>query len=103
MGNNVAASRRLPGQRFITQRKALAIDDQTDAQLFAIGPMIAGVAALGLGIAIHTPLEVGAGQVVQQKIVGKGEEIASSFGQVLFNGLLVRFDQTEAAIQLVEG
>ena len=34
-------------QRFIAQGKAIAVDDQADAPLLAIGPMIAGITPLG--------------------------------------------------------
>ena len=64
--------------------------------------MIARVAALGFGIVVHAALEVGAGQVVQQQVVAKGKQVASLVGQVLFDGWLVRFDQAEAAVQVVE-
>src|ERR1039457_6467855 len=52
------------GEGFIAEGKAIAVDGQADAQLLAIGAMVAGVAALGLGIAGHASFEVGTCQVV---------------------------------------
>ena len=49
---------------FEAERKAGAIDDQADAQLFAIGPMIARVATLGFGVALHAAFEVSTGKIV---------------------------------------
>ena len=60
--------------------------------------MIARVAALGLGIVGQAALEVGAGQVVQEQVVGEAEQVAALLDQVVFDGGLVS-DQAEAAIQ----
>jgi len=47
------------GERFVAEGKAIAVDGEADAQLLAIGAMVAGIAALGLGIAGHASFEVG--------------------------------------------
>ena len=59
------------GPRFLARREAVAVDDQADRQLLAIGPMVARVAALGLGVVIQAALEIGAGQVVQEQVVAE--------------------------------
>ena len=64
--------------------------------------MVARVAALGLGIVIQAALEIGAGQVVQQQVVAEVEQVAALVGQMFFDGVLVRFDQAETTIQVVE-
>jgi hypothetical protein len=101
-GQERGGVRAVARQRFIAQGEAVAVDDQADAQLFAIGPMIAGVAALGLGIILQAPLEIGAGQVVQEQIVLEVKQIACLLGEVVLDGLLVGFDEAEAAVQMVE-
>jgi hypothetical protein len=90
------------GQCFPTEREAVAVDDQADAQLLTVGAMIARVAALGLGMVFQTALAVGAGQVVEQQVVVQSKQIAGLLGQVFFDGGLVGFDQAETAIQMVE-
>src|SRR5271165_1269422 len=92
MGQSVAASRALPAQG-----KAFAVDDQTEAQLLAVGPMVARVTALGFGIVWQAAFEIGTGQVVEEQVVAKGEQVTSLFGQVFFDGCLMWLDQAEAA------
>ena len=70
--------------------------------MLAIGTMVARVTALRLGVAGQTALEVGAGQVVEDQVVGKAEQVAAALDQVLFNGLLVTSDFAETTIEQVE-
>ncbi len=87
-GQEGRGARAVAWQRFIAQGKAIAVDDPADAPLLAIGPMIAGIAPLGLGIVTQTPLEIGARQVVQEQIVPGVKQIACVLGRVVFDGLL---------------
>jgi hypothetical protein len=54
--------------------------------LFAVGPVIAGIAALGLGQGVGVALEIGAGQIVEQQIEGGAAKVFPPGGQVLFEG-----------------
>src|SRR5260370_42069077 len=64
--------------------------------------MIAGIAALGLGIMIQASFKVGTRQVVEKQIILEVKQIACLLGQMVFDGLLVGFDEAEAAVQMIE-
>ena len=64
--------------------------------------MIAGIAALRLGVAGQSALEVGAGQIIEEQVVAEVEEVASLADQVGFEGGLVRDDVAETTIEEVE-
>mgnify|MGYP000661908548 CR=1 FL=1 len=89
----------IAGKEFVAERKAFERDDQRQDQLFAIGPMIARVTALGLGHGLDVALKISAGQIVEQQIEGRAEEILPLLREVLFQGGLVRGDPIQAAIE----
>ena len=70
------------GEDFIAERDSLSCHDQSDADLLAIGSFVAGVAALGLRIALAKPFKIGARHVVQQQIVIPVKERAEAVFQV---------------------
>lgn len=90
------------GPGFPAPGEAVAVDHEPDAQVLAIGAMGAGITALGLGMVLQPALDVGAGQVVQQQVVAEVEEVATLLGQVFLKGSLVRFNEAEAALPVVE-
>lgn len=63
--------------------------------------MVAGVAAAGLGDAGHVVFEVGAGEVVEQEVVGGAEEVFLFVREVLFEGGFVDEQAVQAAIEAV--
>jgi hypothetical protein len=77
------------GEDFVSEREALGRHDEGQHQLFAIGPVIAAVTAPGFGHGLHVALEIGAGQIVEQEIKGRAEQILPPLRQVLFEGGLV--------------
>ncbi len=60
------------------------------ADLLAIRPVVAAVAALGQRILGRLPLEVDAGDVVEEQVILQREEFPEALDQVLFQGRLVR-------------
>ena len=86
------------GEDFVAQRDPLPGHDQTDADLFAVGPPVAGVTALGLRVALAKPLEVGARHVVQQQIVIQVKEHAEAAFQVRLQSLFVRKQLIQGAV-----
>ena len=62
----------------VAQREALGRDDQRDDDLHAVAALVAAVAELAqiVGPAVFVALEVGAGQVVQQHVELRAEELA---------------------------
>ena len=79
----------IAGEDFVSEREALGRDDQRQDELFAVGPVIARVTALGLGHGVPIAREIGAGQIVEQQIEGRAEEVLPLRGQMLFQGGLV--------------
>ena len=58
-GGERAAILGVAGKNLVDDRKAVAIDHQGDHDLLAVRPMIARVAALGLGVAGTLAFEIG--------------------------------------------
>lgn len=89
------------GKDFIGEREAFGRDDQGEHELFAIGPVIAGVAAVGFGHGVGVALEISAGQIVEQQVEGRAEEILPLLGEGLFEGGLVGEQPVQTAIEPV--
>ena len=51
---------------FVGQRKSIGGHHQCDHHLQTVRPPIPAIATLSLGILLHLPFEVGAGQIVEQ-------------------------------------
>ena len=97
-GGHVGA---IAGEHFVAQRHPLAGDHQGDADLFAVGPMIAAVAALGQRVALGQAFEVGAGHIVEQQVVLQREQLAQPAAQMLLEGLLVRQQPIQGAVETI--
>ena len=66
------------GEHLVAQREAVEGHHQGDADLLAVGPMIAAVAALRQRVGLRLALEVGAGHVVQQHLVVDRKQLAAA-------------------------
>ena len=77
------------GEQLVAQRHALTGDDQGQADLAAVGPMIAAVPALGERVTRRGAFEVRARYVVEEQIVVQGEQLPQPLDQVLFQRRLV--------------
>ena len=86
---------------FIRQRKTLGGDHQCDDELFAIRPVISGVAALRFLDTLRAALEVCARQIVEDDVEARAEEILPLRREMFFQRALVLDDAIEAAIQTV--
>ena len=91
----------ISGEDFVAQRQAAARHHQADADLLAVGPMVARVAALGQGIRVGLAFEVRARHVVQQQIVLDGEQLAEPLLEKRLQRLLVRQQFVQPAVQAV--
>ena len=92
---------RVAGEHLVRQRQAIGRHDQRDDHLAAIAPAVAAVAVPGLGDLPAAPLEVGAGEIVQQHVERSVEQRPPALDQVLAKIVLVRQHAIEAAIQSV--
>ncbi len=90
---------RVAGEHLVAQREAIKGNHQGDAHLFAIGAVIARVAAFGLRIGGSLAFEVGRGDIVEQHFVVQGEELAHALGQVRLERGFVRQQFVEPTIQ----
>jgi hypothetical protein len=87
------------GEHLVAQGKAVEGHHQGDADLLAVGTVIAAVAASRQRIALRLAFEVGAGHVVQQHFVVDREQLAAAPRQMCLQLRLVLQQQIERAIQ----
>ena len=76
------------GEHLVAQRKAVEGHDQRDADLLAVGAMIAGIAALGLRVGFRLAFEIGARDVVEQHFVLDRKQLAAALRQMRFDAAL---------------
>ena len=81
------------------QWKPLAVDHQSHHHLLAVRPVIAPVAALGLGVARGLALEVRRGQVVEEAGVVTAKQRALALGQGRLDLRALRMQAVEVAVQ----
>src|SRR3954452_13906369 len=86
-------------ESFVTEREPLAVDDQRDHHLLAVGTMIARVAAAHHGIAFRRSFHVGARQIVKQYIERGAEQLAVALLQMLLQFRFVRQNAVQAAVE----
>ncbi len=81
---------------FIGQRKTFGTEHHRDDHLSAIRTLVPAVAVFGLGSLLHLTLEISAGQVIEQQVVSRTEEIFPAPLQVAEEGspMLVKPIQT---------
>ena len=87
----------------MSSRESLAIDDQADDHLFAVGAMVAGIASLGFGVEVGLALKIGAGQVVEQDRVVEVEQGLLTLGQSGFDRSAVGVQAVEVSIERILG
>jgi hypothetical protein len=85
----------------VAERDPLPGDHQSDADLLAVGPVVPAVAALRLRVPCGQALEVGTGDVVEQKVVLQSKELSEPFLEMHLNRLLVGQEPIQPAIESV--
>ena len=85
----------------VAQRQPLTGHHQRDADLLAVRPVIAAVATLGQGVAFHSSLEVGRGDVVEEEVVFDTEQLSKPLPNVLFDFVFVRQDLVQSSIDSI--
>jgi hypothetical protein len=75
--------------------------DQPDADLLAVGAVVARVTTLRLIVAFALAFKIGAGHVVQQQVVLQIEQLAEAVLEVFFQTGLVRQQRVQGAVELV--
>ena len=93
----------IAGEHLVAQGKAVEGHDQRDADLLAVGAMIARVAALRLRVGFRLALKVGACHVVEQHLVLDRKQLSAAPGQVRLERRLVHKQVIEAAIEAILG
>ena len=93
--------RAVAGEQLVAHRHPLPAHDQGDADLLAVGPMIAAVAPLGEGIADGLAFKVGAGHIVEEQVVVEGEQLPEAGDEVLLEGGLVGEELVQGAVEPV--
>jgi hypothetical protein len=69
--------------------------------LEAVGPTVAGIAALGERVRLTLAFEIGAGDVVEQELVLEVEEVAESLTEMFLQLVLMRQKLIERGIQAI--
>ena len=86
---------------FMAQRHPVFRHHQTDADLQAIGPTVAGVAPLGHRVGLAKALEVRAGHVVQEQLILQIEQVPQTPLEVLLQAVLVLEQPIQTGIQAI--
>ena len=87
------------GEDFVAQRKAVERHHQSNANLLAVGAMIAGIAALRLRVGFRQAFEIGARDVVEQHLVINRKQLAAALRQVRFERRLACEKMIERAVE----
>ena len=82
----------------VAERKALRVHDQRNHQLFAVGPVIARVAALHHRVVFRRALHIAAGQVVEQHIELRREQLPIALLEMPLQRSLVGQQAVQATI-----
>jgi hypothetical protein len=89
------------GEQLVAQGKSVEGHDERDAHLLAVGPMITGIAALGLRVRPGLAFEVCARDIVEQHLVLHRKQLAAALRQMRFKLGLVREQVIEPAIEAI--
>ena len=89
------------GEHLIAEREAVEGHDQRDAHLLAVGPVIAGITALGQRIGLRVAFEEGARHIVKQHLVLGREQFAAAPSEMRFKRPLVQQQRVECAVQAI--
>ena len=89
------------GEHLVGDRKAVAIDHQGDHHLLTIRPVIARVAALGLGIALTLAFEIGRGEIVEIDRGVEIEQAALAFDERSLDGRTMLMEFVEHLVKRV--
>jgi hypothetical protein len=95
MSSTVVTSVPVPGEHLVAHGKPLGRHHQPDVHLLAVRALVPAVATGGLLVALGLALEVGAGDVVKQKLEAYPEQTLVALLQVLAERILVRKDGIE--------
>ena len=77
------------GEHLVAQRKAVEAHLQRDQELLAVGPVIAGIAALRERVPFGLDFEICARHVIKQHLVVDREQLPCAMRQVRFERRLV--------------
>src|SRR5712692_4222728 len=88
----------VPIEYFIAERKAIGVHDQRQHQLFAVGTMIPRIAPPHQGVVFRRSFHIGAGQVIEQHVELRLEQLPIALLQMLFDLGLQRQQAVETAI-----
>jgi hypothetical protein len=93
----------IAGEHLVAQGKAVEGHDQRDADLLAVGTMIARIAALPLWVGFGQAFEIRACHVVEQHLVLDRKQLSAAPGQMRLERRLVHKQVIEAAIEAILG
>jgi hypothetical protein len=91
-------------QNLVGERQTFGRDHQRDHHLHAVGPMVARIAEASF-VALgerRLGLEIRAGQIVEQQIEARGEQVAPPLREVFEQRLLVLQKPVVTAVELVD-
>src|SRR6266699_2685333 len=83
----------------VAERETLAVDDERDHHLFAVGTVIARVAVAHHRILFRRTLHIRARQIVEQHVELGAEQLAVALLQMLLQLRLVRQNPVQASVQ----
>lgn len=89
------------GEHLVAEWKPVEADHPRDADLLAVGSVVARIAALGQRIRLGLAFEIGTGHVVEQHVVLDGAQFAAAPRQMRLERGLVPQQVVERAVQPV--
>ena len=89
------------GKHLVAERHAVTTHHQSDADLLAVRPVVAAVAAPGERVSLGLAFEERARDVVEQQLVVEREQLAEAALEMLLEGSLVRQDRIERPVQSI--
>lgn len=91
----------IAGEHLMSDREAVAIDDQADHHLLAVRAVVARIAALRFGIGRGLAFEVDRGQVVEVDHAVEVEQVALALDQCGFDGGAMGVELVEDAVERI--
>jgi hypothetical protein len=92
---------RVAGEHLVAQGKAVKRHHKGNANLFAVGTVVARITALRLRVRFRLALKIGARDVVEQYLVLDCKQLSAALRQMRFECGLVHEEVVKAAIEAI--
>jgi len=91
----------IAGEHFVPEREPFAGDHQREIDLFAVWSVIAGIAAVRLGIAPGLAFKIGRRDIVEQQLILHRKQTPQARFEMLRQRILVRQEMIERTVETI--